>query len=89
MIPQTRKDSSKGEDLCIFIRKDLNFKLRNDLDKFDNNIETLSIEYVDSNLENIVGDSGIYKSPRGKINAFKDHFRAIMSKDTSNKRIIY
>ena len=47
----------------MFIRKDLNFKLRNDLDKFDNNIETLPIKIVNSNLENIVGVSGYIDHP--------------------------
>ena len=39
---------------------------------------------MNRNLENIVV-LGIYRSPRGNINAFKDHFRATMSKNTLSK----
>ena len=60
----------------MFIKKDfLNFKLRNGLDKFDNNIEVLSIKIANRNLKNIVGN----------IKAFKDLFRATSSKSLLNK----
>ena len=60
----------------MFIMKDfLSFKLRNGLDKFDNNIEVLSIKIANRNLKNILGN----------IKAFKDLFRATSSKSLLNK----
>ena len=56
----------------MFIRNDLNFKLRNDLDKFDSDIETLSIEIENRNSKNIVL-SGTYRPPRGNTNSFKNN----------------
>ena len=71
----------------MFIRNDLNFKLRNNLDKFDSDIETLSIEIENRNSKNIVL-SGIYRPPRGNINSFKDHLKTIMSKNSlTNKHV--
>ena len=83
MIHKTRKEK-QGGGLCMFIRSDLNFKLRNDLDKFDSNVETLSIEIENRNSKNIVL-SGIYRPPRGNINSFKDHLKTIIRK--SHERI--
>ena len=71
----------------MFIRNDLNFKWRNDLDKFDSDIETLSIEIENRNYKNIVL-SGIYRPPRGNRNSFKDHLKTIMSKNSlTNKHV--
>ena len=71
----------------MFIRNDLNFKLKNDLDKFDSDIETLWIEIENRNSKNIVL-SGIYRPPRGNINSFKDHLKTIMSKNSlTNKHV--
>ena len=71
----------------MFIRNDLNFKLTNDLDKFDSDIETLSIESENRNSKNIVL-SGMYRPPRGNINSFKDHLKTIMSKNSlTNKNV--
>ena len=71
----------------MFIRNGLNFKLRNDLDKFDSDIETLSIELENRNSKNVVL-SGIYRPPRGNINSLKDHLKTIMSKNSlTNKHV--
>ena len=86
VIHKTRKEK-QGGGLCIFIRNDLNFKLRNDLDKFDSDIETLSIEIENRNSKNIVL-SGIYRPPRSNINSFKDHLKTVMSKNSlTNKHV--
>ena len=86
VIHKTRKEK-QGGGLCMFIRNDLNLKLRNDLDKFDSDIETLSIEIENRNSKNIVL-SGIYRPPRGNINSFKDHLKTIMSKNSlTNKHV--
>ena len=86
VIHKTRKEK-QGGGLCMFIRNDLNFKLRNDLDKFDSDIETLTIEIENRNSKNIVL-SGIYRPPQGNINSFKDHLKTIMSKNSlTNKHV--
>ena len=38
-VHQTR-DNKKGVSICIYIHKQLEFKLRNDIDIFNNKIET-------------------------------------------------
>ena len=66
----------------------MNFNLRSDLDKFDHDIETLSIEIENKKSNNIV-ISGIYRPPRGNINNFKGHLKKTMSKRSlSNKHVI-
>ena len=86
VIHKTRKEK-QGGGLCMFIRNDLNFKLRNDLDKFGSDIETLSIVIENRNSKNIV-ISGIYRPPRGNINLFKDRLKIIMSKNSlTNKHV--
>ena len=88
VIHETRKDDRQGGGVCIFIRKDLNFNLRNDLDKFDNDIETLTIEIINEKAKNIVV-SGIYRPPRGNINNFKDHLKIIMSKNSLKNKHVF
>ena len=44
-VHQTR-DNKKGGGICIYIHKQLEFKLRNDIDIFSNEIETCSVEII-------------------------------------------
>ena len=46
-VHQTR-NNKKGGCICIYIHKQLEFKLRNDIDIFNNDIETCSIEIINS-----------------------------------------
>ena len=52
-VHQTR-DNKKGEDISIYIHKQLDFKLRNDIDIFNNEIEACSIEIVNIKSINFV-----------------------------------
>ena len=42
------KNNRKGGGICIYIHKQLEFKLRNDIDIFNNEIETCSVEIINS-----------------------------------------
>ena len=87
VIHTTRGDDKQGGGVCMFVRNDLNFKLRNDLDRFDSDIETLSIEIENRNSKNII-ITGIYRPPRGNINTFQEHSKTIMSKNSlANKHV--
>ena len=46
-VHQTR-DNKKGGGICIYIHKQLEFKLRNDIDIFNSEIETCSVEIINS-----------------------------------------
>ena len=53
-------DNKKGGDICIYIHKQLDFKLRNDIDIFNNEIETCSVEIINSKSRNVVV-TGVYR----------------------------
>ena len=85
-IHQTRKNDRRGGGICVFLEKTLNFKLRNDLDKCTDDIETLSIE-IERKSKNII-ISGVYRPPCGNVNTFKNHFKeTTLSNALSNKAV--
>ena len=68
-VHQTR-NNKKGSGVSIYIHKQLEFKLRNDIDIFKNKIETCSVEIINSKSRNFVV-TGIYRPPKGDIKALK------------------
>ena len=52
-VHQTR-NNKKGGGICIYINKQLKFKLTNDIDIFNNQIETCSVEIINSKSRNLV-----------------------------------
>ena len=52
-VHQTRKNK-KGGGICIYTNKQLKFKLTNDIDIFNNQIETCSVEIINSKSRNLV-----------------------------------
>ena len=52
-VHQTR-NNKKGGGICIYIYKQLKFKLTNDIDIFNNQIETCSVEIINSKSRNLV-----------------------------------
>ena len=52
----------KGGGLCIFIYNSLNFMLREDLDKNNRNVESLSLE-INNKKSNKSIASAIYRPP--------------------------
>ena len=52
-LHQTRK-YEKGGSICIYINKELEFKLKNYIDIFNDKIETSSVEIVNSKSRNFM-----------------------------------
>ena len=52
-VYQTR-NNIKGGGICTYINKELKFKLTNDIDIFNNEIETRSVEIINSKSRNLV-----------------------------------
>ena len=67
-VHQTRKNE-KGGGICIYIHKHLEFKLRNDIDVFNNEIETCSVEIINSKSINFVV-TVVYRPPKGDKKVF-------------------
>ena len=85
-VHKTRKNK-KGGGICIYIHKSIHFKIRNDVDLFNDEIETASVEIVKSNLKNFI-ITGIYRPPKGNIKFFKDYCKELLSKKkTSGKNV--
>ena len=77
-VHQTR-NNKKGGGVCIYIRKQLKFKLRNDIDIFNNKIESCSVEIINSKSRNFVG-SGVHRLSKGDIKVFKTYSRDFLKK---------
>ena len=85
-VHKTRKNK-KGGGICIYIHKSIHFKIRNDVDLFNNEIEAASVEIVNSSLKNFI-ITGIYRPPKGSIKFFKDYCKELLSKKkTSGKNV--
>ena len=68
-VHQTR-NNKKGGGICIYRHKQLEFKLRNDIDIFSNKIETCSVEIINSKSRNFVV-TGVYRPPKRDIKVLK------------------
>ena len=79
-VHQIRK-SRQGEGIVIFIRDSLLYKLRNNLSINCEDIESLSIEILNSQTRNIIFNV-IYRPPNGDLNVcetfFKKSFQTVL-----------
>ena len=81
------KKNKKGGGICIYIHKIIHFKVRNDVDLFNDEIETASVEIVNNNLKDFI-ITEIYCPPKGNIKFFKDYCKELLSKKkTSSKNV--
>ena len=72
-LHKTRKDK-KGGDICLYIHKKLKFNVRDDIDIFNESVETLPIEILNEKSQNIV-ITAAYRLPKGNNKPFKDFCR--------------
>ena len=86
-VHQTRKNI-KGGGICIYIHKHLEFKLRNDIDIFNIEIETCSVEIINSKSRNIVV-TGVYRPPKGDINVFKNYSKDFLNKKSASSKVVF
>ena len=64
-VHQTR-NNKKGDDIWIYIHKQLEFKLRNDIAFFNNVIETCSVEIINSKSRAFVA-TGVYRPLKSDV----------------------
>ena len=62
-----------------YIHKQLEFKLRNDIDIFNNEIRTCSVEIITSKSRNFVV-TGVYRPPKGDVKVFKNYYEDFLKK---------
>ena len=86
-VHKTRKNK-KGGGICIYINKSIHFKVINDVDLFNDEIEPASVEIVNNNLKNFV-ITGIYRPPKGTIEFFKDYCKELLSRKKTNGKNVF
>ena len=85
-VHQTR--NKKGGGICINVHKQLKFKLRNDVDIFNNEIETCSLEIINSKSRNVVGTS-VYRPPKGDTKLFKNYCKDFLKKKSASSKTVF
>ena len=79
-VHQTR-NNKKGGGICIYIHKQLECKVRNDIDIFNNGIETSSAKMINLKFcQSVV--TGVYRPPKGDIKTFKN----LLQRCTKNEK---
>ena len=77
----------KGGGVCVFVRENLSFKLREDLSKNCDATQSLSIEVSSTKSKNIIL-STICRPPNGDMKQCETHFKDIFSKNGKNLKNI-
>ena len=86
-VHQTRKNK-KGGRTCIYIHKRVDFKIRNDIDKFDYDLETSSIETVNSKSKNFI-ITGIYRPPKSDVKELKNYCKNLLKRKNTNGKTVF
>ena len=84
---QVRNDF-KGADVSIDIQKSLNFKIRNDLNVSNKDLESLSVEVL-SEKESNASFSALYKPPYCQIHPFENFLTLVFSKTESSHKTVH
>ena len=87
LLLQTRKGKKEG-GICIYIHNSLDFKIRNDIDKFDDDLETCSIEIVNSKSKNFI-ITGIYRPTKSDVKLLKDYCKNLLKKKNTNDKTVF
>ena len=85
-IHQTR-DNKKGHGICIYIHKQLELKLRNDIDIFSNEIEACSVEIINS-ISRYFVVTGVYRPPKRDIKVFKNFCKYFLKRKSGSSKTI-
>ena len=72
----------------FFIRKGINFKVREDLRKCNSNAKIISVKNENKNSKNLIGSS-VYKAPCADIKLFKTDFKEIVPKVSPSSKSIF
>ena len=82
------RNNKKGGDIWIYIDKQLEFKLRNYTDIFNNKIETYSVEIINSKSRNFVV-TGVYRPPKGDIKTFKNYCKDFLKRESASTKTFF
>ena len=85
-VHQTR-NNKKGGGICIYIRRQLEFKLRNDADILNNEIKTCSVEIINSKSRNSVV-TGVCRPPKEDIKVFENYCKDFLKKKSWNSKTV-
>ena len=72
-VHQPRK-YKKGDTICVYIHKQLELKLRNYVDIFNDEIETCSVEFLSSRSKSFTVP-GIYRPPKRYTKVFWNYYK--------------
>ena len=78
----------KGGGICIYIHKQLEFKLRNDTDIFNSEIKICFVEIINSKSRNVVV-TGVYRPPKGDIKVFKNYCKDFLKKKSGSSKTVF
>ena len=87
-IHQARAGERNGGGTCFFIHNSLTFNKRSDLCINNNDIESLTIEIVNTNSKNIIVNT-TYRQPAGNVKVFEDALKKILVPRNYNNKPIY
>ena len=85
-LHQKRK-SRKGGEVCVFVRENLSFKVREDLSINCDAIQSLSIEKPSTRFKIIILNT-VYRPPNGDMKRCETHFKDVFSKNGKNLKNI-
>ena len=86
-VHQTR-NNKKGGGIYIYIHKQLEVKVKNDIDIFNNEIKRRSVEIINSKSRNFVV-TGVYRLPKGHIEAFKNYCKDLLKKKSASSKTVF
>ena len=86
-LHKTRKNR-KGGGICIYVHKSFKFGVRDDIDMFNESVETLSIEILNKKSRNII-ITAAYRPPRGNNKIFKDFCKDFLHKQKISNKIAF
>ena len=77
--------NQKEDGICIYIHKSLKFNVRDDINVFNESVETLTIEILNKKLRNIVLVAAFHPF-KGNIRLLKNFYKGFLIKqEMSNK----
>ena len=86
-VHQTR-NNKKGGGICIYIHKQQECKLRNDIDISNNKTETCSVEIIYSKSRNFVV-TDVYRPPKGDIKVFENYCKDFLKKKSTSSKTVF
>ena len=81
------KYHDKGGGVSVYIDKNFEFKIRNDLSINSKDIESINVELLNEKRRNTLFNV-VHKPPNGKIELFKSFLKILFNKNKNSNKII-